>query len=456
MGAVPEGRYEILRPIGAGGMAELFLARVRGERGAAGLVVVKRILPHLARDPAFVQMFLNEARIASTLAHPNLVTITDFGQMDGAYFLAMEYVHGADLGELLETAAEVEDLPLDVALTIVHGACVGLHHVHEKVGPDGLPLRLVHRDVSPSNVMVGYDGSVKVTDFGIATATALTRTTRAGTVKGKVSYMSPEQCTGGRLDRRADVFALGIILYEVTLLRRLFVGDNDYALMNQVIEGRVPPPHRVVPGYPPRLEAIVMRALARDADHRFDSAAQLQAAIERFAHEQGIVLSPLAVAQWVERRLGPRVAPVAEAPRPPVAAGSVMPRWAIGIAAVILVLGVAGMGWALSEGPRTVPPAAAEPRTDSADAPGVVVVPTPVPIATERVDAPEAQPEPEPEPDPGDDELVLVDEQDAATDDAGDGAAPDSADAPRRRPDRRRRPRVAKPDYDLDDVDPPR
>jgi hypothetical protein len=452
MGAVPEGRYEILRPIGAGGMAELFLARVRGERGPAGLVVIKRILPHLARDPAFVQMFLNEARIASTLAHPNLVTITDFGQMDGAYFLAMEYVHGADLGELLEASAEIEDLPLDVALTVVHAACVGLHHVHEKVGADGLPLRLVHRDVSPSNVMVGYDGSVKVTDFGIATATALTRTTRAGTVKGKVSYMSPEQCKGGRLDRRADVFALGIILYEITLLRRLFVGDNDYALMNQVIEGRVPPPHRVKPGYPPRLEAIVMRALAKEPDQRFESAAQLQTALERFAHEQGIVLSPLAVAQWVERRLGPRVAPVIEPAAPVVIAqAGATSRWAWGLAAAAVAFGVAGAGWAVAastdEGDdRDRTEASAEPAPASApETPSVVVVPAPVPVPTDR-----AVPDPAgdaPVPAEAEGELVVVDD---------DTPASEAAPAVRPRTSRRRSPRVAKPDYDLDDVDPPR
>src|SRR5687768_1262102 len=143
------GRYEILRPIGAGGMAELFLARARGEGGFARLVVVKRILPHLARDESFVAMFLNEARIAATLQHPNLVTVTDFGQQDGDYFLTMEYVHGADLGELLESAAAANDLPLEVALTIIHGACAGLHHAHEKAAPDGHPLHLVHRDVSP-------------------------------------------------------------------------------------------------------------------------------------------------------------------------------------------------------------------------------------------------------------------------------------------------------------------
>ena len=366
---MPQARYEILRPINSGGMAELYLARARGDDGHVRLVVLKRILPHLARDTAFVEMFLNEARIAATLAHPNVVAVTDFGQLDGDYFITMEYVHGADLGELLELAGEAGlRLPLDVALTIVQHACAGLHHAHELRGFDGQLLELVHRDVSPSNVMIGHDGSIKVTDFGIATAAALTRTTRAGTLKGKVSYMSPEQCKGDRIDRRADVFALGILLYETTLMTRLFVGDNDYALMNQVIEGRVPRPSEVELGYPAVLEGIVMRALAVDPKDRYPTANHLQRSIESWAASQGMQLSSHLVGAFAAPLLGARPHPATELAAASTTAGTRVARmrhgrsWAwFGIAGAVglLAAAVGGVTLAQPDDPQTHAPAPA-------------------------------------------------------------------------------------------------
>jgi serine/threonine protein kinase len=416
---VPQGHYEILRPIGAGGMAELYLARTRGNDGSVHLVVLKRILPHLARDTAFIEMFLNEARIAATLQHPNVVSVTDFGQRDGDYFIAMEYVHGADLGALLDVLGSTDGrLPLDVALTILQHACAGMHHAHEQRGPDGSLLEVVHRDVSPSNVMIGYDGAIKVTDFGIATAAALTRTTRAGTVKGKVSYMSPEQCKGGRIDRRADVFALGILLYETTLMSRLFVGDNDYALMTQVIEGRITAPRDVEPSYPPALEEIVMRALAVDPDDRFASAEELQHAIEDFAVTHGLSLSPLSVSGLITQLLGPRPHPAIELAAQSTADGTrvvAAPRpqrsrtaWMAAAGAVFVIAAALG-GVSLAQ---PEPPPMQE--TAPAPAPEFVLLPTPVPVPGESELVIEMADD-EPIAPPMEEELIVIEDEGGAT-----------------------------------------
>ena len=441
-----QGRYEILRPIGAGGMAELYLARVHGDQGFSKLVVLKRILPHLARDTAFVDMFLNEARIAATLSHPNIVSVTDFGKTEGDSFIAMEYVHGADLGAMLETAADRGEFPMDVALTIMLGVCAGLHHAHERRGTDGQPLELVHRDVSPSNVMVSYDGSIKVTDFGIATAGALTRTTRAGTLKGKVAYMSPEQCRGGAVDRRADIFALGILLYEATLLTRLFVGDNDYALMNQVIEGKIVPPREVDRSYPPQLEAIVMRALAPDPADRFPTAAALQSTLEAFAVSHGLHLSTMRVASWMERTMGLRPHPstelaarAAEATR--IAAPPSRRRGGVfvgvGIAAAAIVGAVALTAVARPDPPPPVveePPVPEEPAPAPPPKPEIVLVPTPV-LMPAQDSAPPTPPEEE--------ELIVLEDEPE-----GEGRSTSR----RSHRTRRKGPRT----YDLDEAAPPR
>src|SRR6185436_8888651 len=210
------GRYELIRRLAVGGMAEIYLARLPGVglEGFEKLVVIKRILPQHALDPELLRMFLDEARLSATLTHPHVTEVYDFGTDGEAPFFAMEYVLGSNLRELMK--AHAAPLPLAQAVGIVAAAAAGLHYAHEKRGPGGEPLHIVHRDVSPSNVLVSYDGAVKVSDFGIAKWTLQRTQTQEGALKGKFAYMSPEQCRGKPLDARSDVFALGTILYELT------------------------------------------------------------------------------------------------------------------------------------------------------------------------------------------------------------------------------------------------
>ena len=291
------GKYDLIRQIAIGGMAELYLARTVGIEGFEKLVVVKRMLPQHANNPSFVDMFLNEARLAATLHHPNVAQVYDIGQDDGDYFFAMEYVHGEDLDQIaLQANEQGVPVSMDAALTLVAGLCAGLHYAHDKAGADGKPLEIVHRDVSPSNVLVSYDGAVKLVDFGIARM-AKRPTTRGG-LKGKIAYMSPEQCrSSGSLDRRSDIFSVGMILYELTAGQLPFSGETEYQLLDQIVNLDVPPPSMFVPGYPPALQRIVLRALARDRNKRYTTALELQGAIEDFAHENRLRVSPLVLAR---------------------------------------------------------------------------------------------------------------------------------------------------------------
>ena len=244
-------------------------------------------------------MFLNEARLAATLQHPNVAAVHDIGVEDGDYFFAMEYVHGEDLDRVASQASE-HGVPvsMDAALTLVAGLCAGLHYAHERTGPDGQPLQIVHRDVSPSNVIVSYDGAVKLVDFGIARAMAGKPNTTPGGLKGKIVYMSPEQCKEEAvLDRRSDIYSIGTLLYELTVGRAPFTGESEYAILNQIVNTDVPPPTSHVPGYPPALEKIVLRALARDPAQRYETALQLQGELEDFAHESRLRVSPLVLAR---------------------------------------------------------------------------------------------------------------------------------------------------------------
>jgi serine/threonine protein kinase len=292
------GKFDLIRQIAVGGMAELYLARTMGIEGFEKLVVVKRILPQFAENQSFVNMFLQEARLTATLHHPNITQVYDIGLEDGDYFFSMEYVHGEDLGRTIVTAFE-NGVPvsLDAALTLIVGLCAGLHYAHEKAGPDGTPLNVVHRDVSPSNVLVSYDGAVKLVDFGIARAGSQPAQTRGG-LKGKIAYMSPEQCRGKTaLDRRSDVFSIGTILYELTTGQLPFTDETEYGVLNQIVNNDAAPPTTLVPSYPPALEAIVMKALARDVGQRYASALELQGQLEDFAHENRLRVSPLVLAR---------------------------------------------------------------------------------------------------------------------------------------------------------------
>ncbi|MEM7160210.1 MAG: protein kinase [Myxococcota bacterium] len=295
------GRYTILGRVGHGGMGELYVAR-DDERPQAPPLALKVLLPHMASDPELVRMFLNEARYAALLQHPNIVAVHDVGQAGGEHFIAMELVQGPDLRILLREVARSGGLPLDVALSILAPVASALHYAHDSHDSAGRPLGLVHRDVSPSNVVIGSDGIAKLVDFGLVKALHQTTVTRTGVLKGKIGYMAPEQLASGQpVDRRTDVFAMGVLLFECTTCRRLFVGDNEFEVMNKVARGEVVPPTTIVPGYPPRLESIISRALQTDPAERHPTAAALVRDLQEFAREHSIALGPDRVAMVLRR-----------------------------------------------------------------------------------------------------------------------------------------------------------
>ncbi len=268
------GRHQVVGYIATGGMAELFL----GKEATGRPVVIKRILPHLARQTSFVSMFIDEARIGSRAKHPNLVEVYELGQVGIDLFLVMEYLVGENLAGIVRRLTKRDErISYWLAAYIIAEVCDGLHFAHElKDEESGEPLELVHRDVSPQNVFVTYGGEVKLLDFGVATASQRLTQTASGEVKGKYAYMSPEQCRGEQLDRRSDVFSLGTVLYELTTLRRLFKRPNELQVMRAITEEPIPRPTRELPDYPRVLEDICVRALARDPDDRYASAAEMR------------------------------------------------------------------------------------------------------------------------------------------------------------------------------------
>jgi hypothetical protein len=278
------GRHVLIERLGVGGMAEVFRAIVTGPERFHRTVVVKRILPHLSDDAAFVRMFIDEATICARLFHPNVIQIHEFGRQDGSYFLTMEYVYGRTVSGLLGRLAQRgERMPPVVAAEIARQALTGLAYAHGLTGPGGAPLHIVHRDVTPANVMVAYTGAVKVVDFGIARVTAEARieSTGAGQVKGKSAYVAPEQIkSSAPLDARVDVFSAGIVLHEMLTGARLFRGDGPVETMRLVLEKEIPAPSSVNPEVPPELDAIVMKALSRDRQGRWATAAEMAEALE--------------------------------------------------------------------------------------------------------------------------------------------------------------------------------
>ncbi len=291
-------------------MADVLLARANGIEGFERHVVIKRIRADVAGDARYVAMFLDEARLAASLHHHNIVGVNDIGEENGEYFFSMEYLHGEDARRLLsQVSKRGEQIPIEHVITIVTAAAAGLHHAHEQRGPDRKPLGIVHRDVSPANIMIGYDGSVKVADFGIAKAEQRSTETRTGTLKGKIAYMSPEQCVGEDVDRRSDVFSLGIVLYELVTARRLFKGDNDFLMMTAIVHGQIAPPSQYRPDLPSTLEAIILKALAKHRDDRYATADDLRIALEQFANDAGISRSSTALADYLKAQFGNRPEP---------------------------------------------------------------------------------------------------------------------------------------------------
>ncbi len=317
-GATTPARYEQISELARGGMAALHLARVRGPSGFTKYVVLKRILSKWADEAEFVEMFLDEARLAATLDHPNAVHVYDAGRDEQGPFFAMEYIHGEDLRQLQRRLeARGEPMPLRHAVAITIGIAAGLHHAHERRDFDGHPLSIIHRDVSPSNVLVTYEGGVKVVDFGIAKASLRQHATRPSVRKGKAPFMSPEQCRGDAIDRRSDVFSLGAVLHQLLTGRLLFTGDNEFVAMNRIINHDAPPPSASRPDLPPALDEIVATALARDPRQRYPSARAMQRALEDFAAAHGISPSATALADFVLELSGGRAYPwESGAPRP--------------------------------------------------------------------------------------------------------------------------------------------
>jgi serine/threonine-protein kinase len=277
------GRYTIVQRIGCGGMAEVYLARSEAIGGFAKAVALKVVHAHLVQQPVAVRAFLREARLAATLDHPNVVQVVDVGVMGGEHTLVMEHIHGRDVGAILGALDEGEPIPLRCALRIVLDVCAALEYAHDKRDTNGDPLAIVHRDVSPSNVLVGFNGVVKLTDFGIAKIGAQSTTTTAGMLKGKFGYMSPEQSLGQPVDACSDVFSLGILLYETTTGIRAFFGANAFSIMNKVIACEYVPPGEIVAGYPQALADIVARCLLPEPELRYPSVAELRADLEAFA-----------------------------------------------------------------------------------------------------------------------------------------------------------------------------
>jgi serine/threonine protein kinase len=301
------GKYELVKRLSVGGMAEIFLARAVGLPGFQKLVVVKRILPQLASKPDFLEMFLDEARIAATLQHPNIVQIYDVCVIGGNYFIAMEYLHGEDVRSILRAALRAKRrIPLEQVLQIMMALCSGLHYAHDRDGFDGEKLEIVHRDVSPGNLMITYEGDIKLLDFGIASA-AIRAETQTGAVKGKLGYMSPEQARGEPLDRRTDIFAAGVILYELSVGRRLFKGSSDYEILNKLVEGNFVPPRKMDPAFDEKLEKIILRAIERDRDKRYATALDLQMDLEALARERGVFLSTTSLKKFMHELFGNKV-----------------------------------------------------------------------------------------------------------------------------------------------------
>jgi len=285
------GRYDVLGRLETGGMAEILLGQLSGPSGFEAPVVIKRILPHLARDPMFVKMFLDEARIAAGVRHPNVVHVHELGREEDDLFLVMEYLEGEPVIGMLRRAAS-RGIRVDamVCAHVIAETSAGLHAAHELKDPEGELREVVHRDVSPSNVFITYDGHVKILDFGIAKAADRMTKTDAGQIKGKFAYMSPEQCRGEVLDRRSDVFGLGIVLYEMLTARRLFQRRTQAATIRAVLEHEIVPPSELAPNVPAELDRICMKALSRSRRRRYPTAAQMRADLKKVlagAYEDG-------------------------------------------------------------------------------------------------------------------------------------------------------------------------
>jgi serine/threonine-protein kinase len=302
------GRYRVVDEIGVGGMASVHLGRMDGPGGFQKWVAIKRIHPHLVEDDQFVDMFLDEARIAASINHANVAQVFDLGKDDNTYWIAMEYLHGEPLREVMRRSEDRGTrISPELAARICSDAAEGLHAAHELRGKNGQLLGLVHRDVTPHNLFLTYDGYTKVVDFGIAKVADRLSSTRAGTLKGKLAYMSPEQVRGAEVDRTTDIFALGVVLWEVTTNQRLFRMDTDLDTLEKVQACIVPPPSTIIPGYPMELEACLMKALAKRKQDRYATAREFSRALQSYLVRSGSFVGPEEVSNFVKTVFADRI-----------------------------------------------------------------------------------------------------------------------------------------------------
>jgi eukaryotic-like serine/threonine-protein kinase len=294
------GRYRLRYHLASGGMGSVYLAQATGAEGFSKWVALKVIHPHVSRDERFVNMFLDEARISARLNHPNICSVFDLGKADDVYFIAMEYLQGEALRVVIERALAGAHLPTAMVARVASDAARGLHAAHTLADETGRPLNIVHRDVSPQNVFVLYDGVTKVVDFGIASAHDRAVDTTTGEVKGKVAYMAPEQLGQGEIDHRTDVFALGIVLWETTILKRLFKRDTAFKSIAAVLYDPIPAPSSVRPDYPHALEQIVMKALERAPERRWQSMEELADALDEYVERAGAQAGQAQLGRWMK------------------------------------------------------------------------------------------------------------------------------------------------------------
>jgi serine/threonine protein kinase len=305
------GKYELVALLALGGTAEIYLARIGGVAGFEKYVVVKCLHDHLADDSEFVRMFLDEARLGAQLTHSNIVQTLELGEQMGRYYMVMDYVAGMSMAVVARKAADHMPggrLPVDLILGLMAQACAGLHYAHNRTDSSGQPLHIVHRDVSPQNLVVTFDGMLKVVDFGIAKAAVRETQTQSGTIKGKFAYMAPEQCMGQQVDRRTDVFALGVVVHELLTGKRLFKRDTAYDTYHAIMAGKVPPPSQDNHELDPALDPIVLKALAYDAKDRYQSAEELGEAMSSILHRRGKSVGAGDVALFFDRYFATEIA----------------------------------------------------------------------------------------------------------------------------------------------------